>query len=131
ASPSSFKRATVSYGFCPATRPTSRRLSKPLPNSSRPCAAPALVRSSCSTTPLARRCRRSRPRMPLASFSPVATRPLPVVLLLYEHRSNVATDTVNGFGGGGGIYSLGTLTVTASTLSGNQARYGGGIDNHG
>jgi hypothetical protein len=35
--------------------------------------------------------------------------------------------------GGGGIYSLGTLTVINSTISGNNAagRFGGGIDNRG
>ncbi|HBO44349.1 MAG TPA: hypothetical protein DD670_10540 [Planctomycetaceae bacterium] len=33
-------------------------------------------------------------------------------------------------GDGGGIYSLGTLTITNSTLSGNSAVYGGGIFNY-
>jgi CSLREA domain-containing protein len=33
-------------------------------------------------------------------------------------------------GGGGGILSFGPLTLTSSTVSGNSADFGGGIDNH-
>jgi hypothetical protein len=43
--------------------------------------------------------------------------------------SNVTTSTV--FASGGGLYSLGTVTVTGSTFSDNLARYGGGIDIEG
>lgn len=43
--------------------------------------------------------------------------------------SNVTTVTT--FASGGGLYSLGSLTVTNSTLSNNLARYGGGMDSEG
>ena len=43
--------------------------------------------------------------------------------------SNVTTSTQ--FASGGGLYSLGSVTVTGSTFSGNLARYGGGLDSEG
>jgi hypothetical protein len=43
----------------------------------------------------------------------------------------IAGGRVTGTNNGGGIYNDGTLTVTASTLSGNAADLGGGIHNSG
>ena len=45
-------------------------------------------------------------------------------------RSRILNNSAIG-GGGGGIYSLGNLTVLSSTISGNSADTGGGVSNDG
>jgi hypothetical protein len=54
-------------------------------------------------------------------------------LTMTEGNCNSGCSLLNGSGGmnGGGIYNVGTLTLTRSTLSGNKAQFGGGIYNEG